>query len=55
MRIARAGAAHSTVDGLRKLGWHVVNQMTTAKRGVYRVTHSEYLIPAESLPVLTED
>ena len=55
MRIARTGAAHSAVDGLRKLGLRVVNRMTPAKRGEYRVTHSEYRIPEGSLPVLTED
>ena len=52
MRIARTGAAHSTVDGLRKLGWHVVNRMTPAKRDEHRVTHSEYRIPEEWLPDL---
>ncbi|MDB4406736.1 hypothetical protein N9134_00855 [Akkermansiaceae bacterium] len=55
MRIAHAGAAHSTVDGLRKLGWHIVNRMTPAKRDGQRVTHSEYRIPEDSLPDLSNE
>jgi|MEHZ01.1.fsa_nt_MEHZ010016306.1_1 hypothetical protein len=55
MRIAHAGAAHSTVDGLRKIGWHIVNRMTPGKRDGQRVTFSEYRIPAESLPSPKDD
>ena len=55
MRIAHAGAAHSTVDGLRKLGWHIVNQMRQGKRDGQRVTFSEYRMPAESLPDFADD
>lgn len=55
MRIAHAGAVHSTVDGLRKLGWHIVNRMTPGKRDGQPVTHSEYRIPKESLPDFTND
>ncbi|MDB0067864.1 hypothetical protein N9E90_00510 [Akkermansiaceae bacterium] len=55
MRIAHAGAAHSTVDGLRKLGWHIVNRMRQGKRDGQRVTFSEYRIPAESLPSPKDD
>jgi hypothetical protein len=55
MRIAHAGAAHSTVDGLRKLGWHIVNRMTPGKRDGQRVTFSEYRILEESLPDHTDE
>ena len=55
MRISHAGAAHSTVDGLRKLGWHIANRMTPAKRDGQRVTHSEYRIPENSLPDFADD
>ncbi|MEJ6579659.1 MAG: hypothetical protein QNL68_07645 [Akkermansiaceae bacterium] len=55
MRIAHAGAAHSTVDALRKLGWHIVNRMTPGKRDSQRVMHSEYRIPKESSPDFPAD
>ena len=55
IRIAHAGAAHSAVDGLRKLDWHIVSQMTLAKRDGQRVTHSEYRIPEDSLPDISNE